>query len=365
MSRPLLTAYPKLAQVLPFKELCTLPTPVKRLEEAGKALNLPDLYVKRDDLTAEPFGGQKVRTLEFLLGAASKNDMHVVMGLPGTSMALASTLYAKQLKLPVKTILLHTRPTEEAQRNLRYFQHLKADLLPADDLAEAEKYKSAVREKHDNVTMLNPNTPLGMLGYINAAFELKQQIDEGLLPKPDYLFVSTVLLGTATGLMLGLRAAKLHVQVCAAYINAANFADRQQVRSNMVKLFDEAVKFLREKDDTFPKLKLSPFEIMLRADKKDEAGQAVKQGQTWVPRFKNMEDIELELTWTAPTIAMLERESERGFLKGKKVLYWHTQNSRPYPQAVAEVDHKTLPEAFHSYFETDSLAVVNKPRFMP
>ena len=49
------------------------------------------------------------------------------------------------------------------------------------------------------------SSPIGIAGYINAGFELKEQIDVGLLPEPDRIYVPLGSMGTTIGLMLGLK----------------------------------------------------------------------------------------------------------------------------------------------------------------
>ncbi len=364
MPYPLLAAYPNLASTLPHHPFCDLPTPVTHLADFGTEIDHPSVYIKRDDLSGEIFGGQKVRTLEFLLPSASEAGSNVVVGLPGTSMALATNVYAHKFGIPVETILLDTRPTLEAQTNLRYFQYMNASLHLAADPAEVEALKEQLHQRYDDLTLLSPTSPLGMCGYINAAFELTQQVEQGLLPKPDYIFVSTGLLGTAVGLMLGFKAVGMHTKVIAAHVNAASYQSRLEARQNMVKLFDATVAFLREADDTFPELRLSPYEVMLRSDTSDDPGFSIRRGREWIAHFAELEDVQLDATWTGPAIAMLEREAQTGLLDGKTVLYWHTHNARPYPIAVEKIDPMVLPEAFHHYFDARTLAVVNKPKFL-
>ena len=50
------------------------PTPVVALDGLGA-----DLYVKRDDLSSALYGGNKVRKLEWLLGAARRAGAHTVV----------------------------------------------------------------------------------------------------------------------------------------------------------------------------------------------------------------------------------------------------------------------------------------------
>ncbi len=46
---------------------------------------------------------------------------------------------------------------------------------------------------------------MGTIGYVNAGLELKAQIDEGLLPEPDKIYVPMGTMGTAVGLLILLK----------------------------------------------------------------------------------------------------------------------------------------------------------------
>lgn len=60
---PLFTRYPELAEKLPRYPLGSYPTPVQRLSHLGH----DNLWIKRDDLTSDVYGGNKVRKLEFTI----------------------------------------------------------------------------------------------------------------------------------------------------------------------------------------------------------------------------------------------------------------------------------------------------------
>ncbi|WP_299983616.1 hypothetical protein [Desulfobacula sp.] len=49
------------------------------------------------------------------------------------------------------------------------------------------------------------SAPMGTIGYVNAGLELKAQIDEGLLPEPDKIYVPMGTMGTAVGLLILLK----------------------------------------------------------------------------------------------------------------------------------------------------------------
>ena len=366
---PIFKRYPGLQTHLPHIELCDLPTPVQHLHKFGEFTNHPEIYIKREDLSGTLFGGNKVRTLEFLLASAQYQIENVVLGLPGTSMALATNVYAKELDIPLKTILVEQNPTIEAQQNLRYFQLLGADLFAAslENLDFDEKGQpdfSSLLNGYNQPNILNPSSPLGMCGYINAALELHRQIAAGELPEPDYLYVPIGLLGTATGLMLGLKAAGLKTQVVPVQLFSSHENREQGIEQQIITLFAEAAAFLHQLDLSFPALTLKETDFKILAPYAQDSDAYLSEALEWIPRFNQMENITLDATWTAPTIVALLHDLQENKLQDQVILYWHTYNSRPYPDEIAQVDYHQLPEAFWHYFEEHVLSIINRPAAM-
>ncbi|MFC2000465.1 pyridoxal-phosphate dependent enzyme, partial [Chloroflexota bacterium] len=93
--------YPLLQEKLPYMSLGEFPTPVHKLDGLGRELGIGQLYVKRDDLSGQAYGGNKIRKLEFLLGDAlrANADEVVVFGGIGSNHAVATAIYVKQLGL--------------------------------------------------------------------------------------------------------------------------------------------------------------------------------------------------------------------------------------------------------------------------
>ena len=87
MPWPLLERYPELAMLNP-SALCTLPTPVEPLPGLGA-----NCWVKRDDISARPYGGNKLRKLEWILPDIRREDAHTVvtLGATGTNAGLATS----------------------------------------------------------------------------------------------------------------------------------------------------------------------------------------------------------------------------------------------------------------------------------
>lgn len=360
---PIFEQYPLLQTKLPYLPLCDLPTPILQLEQFGKTIHHPEIYIKRDDISGKLFGGNKVRALEFLLGSANNRDENIVIGLPGTSMALAANIYAHKLGIPLKTVLIEQYPTIESQQNLRYFQFLGAELfaaaLPTQSEGKGAAFDlSSLTSQFEQPNILNPNSSLGMCGFVNAAFELQIQVAEGWMPEPDLLYVPLGLFGTATGLMLGLKAAGLKTQVICCPVQQAKPGE---IKMQITELFEQANAFLNQLDESFPLLRIKDSEIEIRTPslQSDEAHQ--EESLDWIVRISELESASLDATWTAPTIASLITDIGSENLKEKVILYWHTYNSRPYPYELDQIDYHQLPKAFWHYFETEQLAVINKP----
>eukprot|EP00729_Bicosta_minor_P000800 gene800-4739_t len=67
------------------------------------------------------------------------------------------------------------------------------------------------------------SSPLGNVGFVNAALELEEQISAGLLPAPDAIYIAMGSMGSAVGLAIGLAAVGLglHTRVVAVRTGGA------------------------------------------------------------------------------------------------------------------------------------------------
>ena len=74
---PLFKAFPRLSERVAYSPLGKFPTPAVSLDGLSKQFNRPGLYVKRDDLSGNPYGGNKVRKLEFILADAVKKPANI------------------------------------------------------------------------------------------------------------------------------------------------------------------------------------------------------------------------------------------------------------------------------------------------
>jgi 1-aminocyclopropane-1-carboxylate deaminase/D-cysteine desulfhydrase-like pyridoxal-dependent ACC family enzyme len=355
---PLFEHYPLLRDKIPYVSLAQLPTPIEKLDRLGGEIGADNLYIKRDDLTGHIYGGNKIRKLEFLLGRALQSGAREVMtfGAAGSNHALATAVYAKQAGLRSILILRRQPNSRHLRRNL---------LMDYANGAELHHYgsRNAVRwgavyqqvvhamghGRSPQVIPLGGSSPLGVTGFVNAALELKEQIERGLMPEPDCIYVAAGTMGTAVGMTLGLMAANLRTRVVSIRVADEKVANAKKFAA----LFRRANFFLHSADPSFPLFEISGHDVNLRHDFFGQRyAQYTEDGQEAVAMMAR-ERFMLEGTYTGKAFAALMHDAKQGDLGDKVVLFWNTANSRDFSDGIKDIDYHRLPRGFHRYFEED------------
>ncbi|HNR30135.1 MAG TPA: pyridoxal-phosphate dependent enzyme [Candidatus Hydrogenedentes bacterium] len=349
--------YPGLRQSLPYVALADLPTPIEPLARLGAAIGAPNLYVKRDDLSASLYGGNKVRKLEFLLGRALRDGRKCVMtfGAAGSNHALATALYARQAGLRSISMLVPQPNARSVGRNLLLSHAAEAELHHHGGMVQVvlpSVYHYLRHGLRDGVLpMIIPpggTTPLGMAGFVAAAFELKRQVDAGAMPAPDRLYAASGTMGTVIGLLLGLVAAGLDTRVVAVRVTQPQFTSMRKAR----RFFAATNRLLHRADPSFPLLPFPEDRLEMRHEFYGEAyGQYTEAGMRAVRMARETEDLKLEGTYTGKTFAAILVDAAAGRLRDRTALFWNTYNSRDFSRDITHLDYHALPRSVHRYFE--------------
>jgi 1-aminocyclopropane-1-carboxylate deaminase/D-cysteine desulfhydrase-like pyridoxal-dependent ACC family enzyme len=222
---PLVTRFPALGK-LPRANLCDLPSPVQPFpgREAG-------LWIKREDLNASMCGGNKVRALEFLLGGLGEGDTVITTGGAGSTHVLATAAHAARLGVRTMAIRWTHDMNPVADQVAARIRHLipgsRVSRNPVIALAEARYHSSRKRIRY---IPIGGTSPLGVLGHVNAALELAEQIARGEMPLPASIVLPLGSGGTAAGILLGLTIAGLtSIEVVGARVGPRIFANRARV----------------------------------------------------------------------------------------------------------------------------------------
>lgn len=212
---PLLRRFPALARV-PRVALGTFPTPVERVSDPSLH---GELWVKRDDLDAASFGGNKVRALEFLLGSVEPGDLVLTGGGEGSTHVLATAAHAATLGANTRAVRwrhdMHPMAERVAERAAAISVGVSTHRTALGAFARIIGERCLGRARW---IPLGGTSPLGMLGHVNAALELAEQIAAGAMPAPSRVVVPLGSGGTAAGLALGFWIAGLDTCVVGARV---------------------------------------------------------------------------------------------------------------------------------------------------
>ena len=195
---------------LPRIHLGNFPTPLEPLPRLSARLGGPKLFVKRDDLTGLAFGGNKTRTLEYVLGEILLDRPEVLVTGAGaqSNWSRQSAAAAARLGIPIVLVLRGSDSAAQIQGNLLLDLWLGADVrfVPEPDvtLVVAEQIDLVVAELRASgrkAVKIDPWAPAAAVGYVQMAIELQQQCD-ALGVEPTRIW-SAAAGPTQSGLILG------------------------------------------------------------------------------------------------------------------------------------------------------------------
>jgi D-cysteine desulfhydrase len=334
MQPPLFGAFPCLSQRLPWHSLLPAPTPVHPLPDLGP------LWIKRDDASSEVYGGSKVRKLEFLLGEAlSQNRGHVItMGAIGSHHAAATAAFCRQLGLSCETILCRQPLTAEVCANLARIQGSGARIRYAGSPAVAAALylrHAAFRRRGTYLIPPGGSSPRGVLGLVNAVFELRDQIAEGRLPRPYLLVCPLGTGGMVAGFALGCFLAGLDCQVIGVRVYPARHGIIPLIgRGALRRLIRRTAGLIERSGGRLPRGE--PREpVILDGYLGRGYGHPTAEGQAAQRRIWELARIGLEPTYTAKafaaTIDALALKPGEG-----PVLFWNSCAGRDSPLGARE-----------------------------
>ena len=228
-----LTRFPRL-------RFAHLPTPLEPMERLTAHLGGPRLWVKRDDCTGLSTGGNKTRKLEFLMADAIEKQADVVITQGATQSNHARQTAAGCARLGIECrILLEDRtgyqdPSYTLSGNVLLDRLHGAELSMRPGGTDMETSMVALADalradgRRPYVIPGGGSTPVGALGYVNAALELVHQAtDMGL--GIDAVVLATGSAGTQGGLVTGLAVLTSQIPVLGICVRLSKEAQEEKV----------------------------------------------------------------------------------------------------------------------------------------
>ncbi|TWD17483.1 D-cysteine desulfhydrase [Streptomyces sp. T12] len=292
--------------------LGTWPTPLEPMPRLAESLGLgaEDLWIKRDDLVGLGGGGNKIRKLEWLCGAAvAEGATHLVTtGAPQSNHARLTAAAGARLGLETVLVLAGT-PDIAAQGNLALDALFGATCVWAGAVdgpaltAAAEEVASRLRAEGalPAVIPFGGSSALGARGYASCGHELLMQ-DPGL----DTVVVAVGSGGTMAGLVHALGARRVLGVHCGAVSDPAG-----------------AVATLASELSGAP---LAPDSLRLRMDQVGESYSTLAAPvMDAMNRTARSEGIALDPVYTGRAVAgLIAAVADGDITPGRRTVFLHT-----------------------------------------
>ena len=207
MEAPLKPSIQELLKPIPRVELSILPTPIVKLDNLSKDLNI-NLYCMRDDMTGFALGGNKTRKLDYLIAdALSKGcDSIIAVGANQSNFCRMAAGAARKYGLEPYLVLKGEQP-QVLTGNLLIDHLFGATIIhtpPADIDANVRELKDKLELQGKKVYYMHygGSSSIGALGYVKAFEEIVNFTRINNIHFKN-IFHSSSSSGTQTGLVVG------------------------------------------------------------------------------------------------------------------------------------------------------------------
>lgn len=328
--RPLLNRFPQLRQSLAPTPLCDLPTPVQHLSSLGG-----HAWVKRDDISAAEYGGNKMRKLEFILSDMERQGARrvVTLGATGTNAGVAAALACQQSSRRCDIYTFPQPETETVRKNRALMARYGARCIARRNML------SAALSWYLHPGRLLPgwyflyagcSNPPATFAYINAVMELAEQVRNHECPAPAEIIVAAGSGATVAGLAIGCALALPHCTVTAVQVAPARLGPFAVCHPNVIeKMQGKAWKTLRDCDPTLPE---RPVQHWVWEDRYYGDGYGVSDaGTEKAMAVGAAHGLALDPTYSGKAFDCFLDTLDR---RREPVMFWHTYSSAPAPEGL-------------------------------
>lgn len=310
---------------LPHLVLSERPTPVRRLEGL-------DLWVKEDGAFGSGgWGGNKVRKLEWLIPEAKRRGRRSILtfGGLGTNWGLATALYAREHGLETALALVDQPVDAHVEAQLARLEASGARIHRTRTKARTVAmlpWLLARNSRGARPPYLLPaggSSPVGVLGYVEAALEIAAQVEDGTLPEPAHVVVPVGTGGTAAGLALGFQLAGMSTRVVGVVVNDQLRLDPPVI----ARLARRTAKLLERRGAELGDLEIGPEMLDLTRDQIGAGYGHPTEAAARAAALTAKEGLALDPVYTAKAMAGLVALRAEGRL-GDPALFVHTDGPR-------------------------------------
>lgn len=332
---PLFQRFPRLAEAVAWQPIGDWPTPVVSAENFAAAHHLDSLHIKREDLSHATCGGNKVRGLEFLLGDAVRRNIRtlVVFGAGGSHHLCKTAWHARPLGIDTVAVIVPQPDAEYVRRNLAWgkaagtiYIHAKVATLVPKLAWQLLKHRVGPNRRPASLIPPGGSSAISCLGHVNAAFELKQQIDAGQLPPPDTIYLALGSLGMAAGLALGCQLAGLSTRLVGVTVSYRWYCTARR----WARFARRAWRLMRRMDPSVPDVNIDPTRLtVVNSALGDGYAKPTPRGQALARQLEDCEGLRLDPTYTAKALDGAMQHIRSNGLEHAAHLFWQSYHEMP------------------------------------
>ena len=299
--------------------LCTLPTPLHRLDELSRRTSR-DIWIKRDDLTGFAMGGNKARKAEFLIADAVLKDSDVILTVGAMQSNHARTIAAAARKASKEChLFLDGEEPDPPTGNVLLDILAEAHIHPVHDSEERliamERFVEELRKEGRNpyVIPVGGSNEVGSQGYVSGFQELENQL-RNLPSKPTVLVFCSSSGGTHAGNLIGKAMTDSKIELLGIRNDDdPGFEERVRDLANALSSKIGIGRVFRSDD------------VELNSDYVGEGyGVPSKEGKSAMKELWQCEGILLDPVYTAKAMAGLIDLVRRGEWVDKRIVFLHT-----------------------------------------
>ncbi len=331
----LFTKTPEYSLKLPKINFGNFPTPLQKLDSLGRQFSRNNLYVKCDNCSGDLYGGNKVRKLEYLLADAQKQKAKrlITSGFIGSNHALATALYGIKYGFNVTLTLFGIQKGDHVCHNLIADYQSGADIVHYESFDQYQQDLPRLLKQYEHLDGTAPylipaggTSPIGVAGYVNAAFELKTQLDTLNISEPVKIFVPFGTMGTVAGIIIGLKASGIHGSVVAVSVVPSFVASRNA----LIDLLNDSISLFTSLDSSFSTMRICDDDYAIDTTQFGEGyGISTVKTDQAIEMFKLQESITLDPVYSGKAAASFIDHIEN-CNKNDYCIFWNTKSSVPF-----------------------------------
>ena len=323
---------------LPWIPLADLPTPIAPCDAIAPWLGRSGVFMKRDDLASKTYGGNKVRRYELVLAdAKAKRAKRIVtVGGIASTQVMATAIFGQKLGFDVEAILFDQPLTAFAREAVLVDVDAGARLSYGGGYVRTawRAWRAMKREPGAYFIMPGAANALANLGYVDAIYELEDQVARGEAPKPDAIVLPTGSSGTLAALAIGLAAIGWDTEVIGVRITARIACNRFTIG----RVIASTERFIAAREPSF---RARPVRYSLFHDAIGPGyGHPTPAAIEGASQVRALTGATGEITYSGKALAALKVIARDPRWAKKTILLWNTLSTprpTPSPDARARV----------------------------